>query len=449
METTTQDQPPTSEAPRQIIGRFLLPTNGTANGTEAPTLAPRSGEVNGDAASPGPHEIGGAGGAAVDTAERPCPLAVFCHEPPDSFLGGHVARVVTALARRGAPVHLFARHAFELKAEGVEMHAVGASDEGDVVDQAQEFARRASNAFLERFPPGGGPVRLLGYEWSAVPALSLLRGLRDLDYVLSAHSLERQRSDLSSPVARRIEEVEHAGLREARALLLHDPATEQVARYWVPECAGRATQARSLFPASDFETGLDPGAVKARYQVGPLDPVLLYVGDLSERYGPDLLLKALPALLRNHPQARLVVVGDGTLLWPLRVYARYLLLEHAVRLVGDVQGKPLYELIEAADMVVVPSREATPWWPVLAGWAARRPVVATHGAAPGLLEHEQDAVLVYPSENSVVWGVERVLYDAELRTALGRNGRRKLDERFGWNALAAQVDELTGAPVHQ
>ncbi len=142
--------------------------------------------------------------------------------------------------------------------------------------------------------------------------------------------------------------------------------------------------------------------------------MILYVGDLDERYGPDLLIKAMPAVLRHHQQARLVIVGDGQMLWPLRVYARYLLLEHAIRLVGHVTDQPMYELIQAADMIVVPSRESTPWWPILAGWAARRPVVATHDAARTLLEHEKDSVLVYPSENSIVWGIERVLYDAEL-----------------------------------
>ena len=86
-------------------------------------------------------------------------------------------------------------------------------------------------------------------------------------------------------------------------------------------------------------------------------------------------------------------------------------------------------------MVVVPSRESTPWWPIQAGWAAARPVVATHQAAPGLLEHEQDSVLVYPSENSLVWGIERVLFDADLRRPwdeqAGKAGRTLRLERRG------------------
>src|SRR5262249_11861190 len=160
----------------------------------------------------------------------------------------------------------------------------------------------------------------------------------------------------------------------------------------------RLATARERFAVEQFESSLDPAEVKARYQVGPTDPMLLYVGDLDERYGPDLVLKAMPAVLRHHKQARLVIVGDGPLQWPLRVYTRCLLLEYAVRVVGSVVEQPLRELFAAADLVCVPSRESTPWWPILAGWAARRPVVATHESAKPLTEHEKDSVLVYPSE---------------------------------------------------
>ena len=56
---------------------------------------------------------------------------------------------------------------------------------------------------------------------------------------------------------------------------------------------------------------LDAGAVKARYQVGPIDPTILCVGDLDDKYGPDLLVKAMPGILKNHKQARLVVRQRG------------------------------------------------------------------------------------------------------------------------------------------
>jgi glycogen(starch) synthase len=381
-------------------------------------------------------------GAAVEHDGRPV-LALFCYEAPDGVVGQSVAGLASALARRQVAVHLFARHDFPAVAVNVTVHAVGESKEGDLLAQVREFTHRACNAFLQCFQAGQA-VTPLGHEWSAVPALSLLRGIKSLDTILLLHSLERQRSDMTGDLSRRIEEIEISGLREAKAIRVHDGGTAEVAKYWVPECAGRIGCLRRPFPTEKFRKSLDPGAVKARYQVGPVDPTILYLGDLDDRYGPDLLVKAMPPVLRNHPQARLVIVGDGNLYWPLRVYSRYLLLDHAVRLVGHLEDEQLHELIQASDLVVVPSREATPWWPIQAAWAARRPVAATHNAAPGLVEHERDCVLFHPNENSTVWGIERLLFDPDLGRALAERGADKLEERFGWNIVAEQVEELMG-----
>jgi glycosyltransferase involved in cell wall biosynthesis len=437
-----------------------MPATTKARNGAAVTPAPETeGRHGGDAAERGAPPANGTHAAARKPAPLLLPpppkeagpppdarrvLAAFCYEEPGSPVTEFVTKVAGALADRGIALHVFSRKGFELDAPGVSVHVLGEGDDENLLDRVQEFTHRACNAFLKQFQGTAAPVTLLGCEWSAAPVLSLLRGVKNLPTILSLHSVERQRSDLTSEESRQIEEIELAGLREARVVLARDAGTAEVIRQVLPECADRTVIARERFPVHEFRRDLDPGAVKARYEVGPIDPTILYVGDLEERYGPDLLVKAMPAVLKNTPQARLVVVGAGGDYWPLRVYARYLLLEHAVRLPGSVEGDALCELIQAADVVVVPSRESTPWWPILAAWAARRPVVATHEAAPGLLEHEQDSVLCYPAINSCVWGVERLLCDPEMGRALARRGARKLDERFGWGAVAAQVEELMG-----
>jgi glycosyltransferase involved in cell wall biosynthesis len=429
---------------------MLVPSeqvNGAATTHEQDT--PQRPHLNGA----GPHSLNRLR-AAFEGAEDATPpaepdnrpvLAVLCYDDPDSATARFIANLAGPLAARGVAVHVFARKGLEPAADGMTVHVLGDGDDGSFLDRVQEFTHRACNAFLKRFQGAAVPVTLMGCEWSAVPAMSILRGIKDLNTILSLQSLERQRSDMTSDLSKHIEALEQAGLREARTILVHAPATAEVARYWVPECADRTVAVRSIFPTHRFSRTIDPGAIKARYQVGPIDPMILYVGDLDQRYGSDLLLKAMPAVLKNHPQARLVIAGDGAEYWPLRVYARYLLLEHAVRLPGSVEGDAVDELIQAADVIAVPSREATPWWPILAGWAARRPVVTTHDTAPGLVENGLDSVVCYPNVNSCVWGIERVLFDPEHGRAIAEQGHRKLAERFGWGAVAAQVQELMAA----
>jgi glycosyltransferase involved in cell wall biosynthesis len=438
---------------------MLVPTengNGPDVAPESEPAGPKNGALQLKATPPvnGPHAVNRLLPALISPPapkrEEPAPddrpiLAVFSYDEPDGDTSRFIANLAGPLAARGVAVHVFARRGIEPDAAGATVHVLGEDEEGGLLDRVQEFTHRACNAFLRRFQGCSAPITLMGCEWSAVQAMSILRGIKDLNTILSIQSLERQRSDMTGELSQAIEAIELAGLREARTVLVHQAATAEVARYWVPECADRTVSLRSVFPAARFSRTLDPGAIKARYQVGPIDPMILFVGDLDPRYGPDLLIKSMPAVLKNHPQARLVIVGDGGEYWPLRVYTRYLLLEHAVRLPGSVEGDALDELIQAADVIAVPSRESTPWWTILAGWAAKRPVVASHDAAPGLLEHEKDAVLCYASVPSCVWGIERALFGADLCQAMAVNGTRKLAEHFGWGGVAAQVEELMAA----
>lgn len=394
-------------------------------------------------------ERASANGERAPAAKRRT-LAIFCYENPDSPIGNCLGHLASALAVRKVPLHIFSRGEFAINSTGVTVHALGNSIEGDLLTQVREFNSRATNAFQQQFPAGTADVAVLGLEWSTAPGLTLLQAARDIDTILSLNSLERQRSDLGNELSRQIEEIEVAGLRHAKAVLVQDPKVAEIAPKLVFDCGSRLVQARKPFPVETFQSSIDAGAIKARYNIGPTDPTVLFVGDLDERHGPDVLMKSAPAILKNHPQARFVFVGDGPSLWPIRVIARYLMLEQVVRIVGHLEGQPLAELIQAADIVAVPSREATEWWPVQAAWAAGRPVVTTHALAKDLrLQHEHNAVLVYPHESSFVWGVERLLFDWDLAAALGTHGNQQLKDEFGWNGAAGQIEELMGIPANQ
>ncbi|MBN2021575.1 MAG: glycosyltransferase family 4 protein [Pirellulales bacterium] len=370
--------------------------------------------------------------------------AMFCFESPNSAVGQCVATLARGIAKSETPVHIFARQTFDLDVPGAYVHAVAAESNGSLFSQVQEFTREASNAYLREFHEDSR-VSLMGFEWSSIPAISLLRAIKNVGFVLSLHSMERQRSNLTEEMSRYIEETELAGLREARLILCHDNATADVARRCVPECAERIEMMTPMTMIRDFQFDLDPGEVKARFQIGPTDPTILFVGDLGEDYGPDLLMKAMPRILRNHKQARCVFIGDGDLIWPLRVQSRYQLLDYAVRLAGHLDGQALRELVYASDVVVVPSRKATPWWPIEAAWAANRPIVTTPDAAPALVRADRDALVVNADDASIAAGVERILTDPGFARAIASEGRSRLEDRYDVNKMVARIAEMLGA----
>lgn len=391
--------------------------------------------------------VGPTSGDRESTPQEQFVVAMFCYEEPDSAVGRFVAETARVLAKQSTQVHIFSRHSFETISPDVYVHQVGACERNDLIGQVDEFTDRACNSFLRKFQNSTAKITLMGHEWSTIPAMSLLHGIKNLGIVLSLQSLERQRGGLDTGASKWIEEIELTGIREARSIIIHNPGTSEIIRSCLPDCAEKIIDACPEIPMAGFQFDLDPGEVKARFQVGPEDPTILYVGDLDERYGVNLLMKAMPDVLRNNGQARCIFVGDGELLWPLRVFSRYLLLDHAVRLIGHLDDQGLHELIHAADVIVVPSIDSTPWWPIEAAWAAKRPVVATVEAAPLLLQHERDCLLVEPNEHDLARGIERVLSDHELRQSIAERGCTKLKDRYSENKVIAQLEEALGIEV--
>lgn len=433
-ERRSPENPAQGTAPRWLES---IPKTPAPESAESAPAAP-------DAESVQPIVRKGKSPSVVSRPQRTL-YGLICREDPAGPVAARTARVAEALAARGREVHVFCRLPIAVGDTRVVIHVVGAQDSGDLVEQTVDFGRRVAEAVHQQRNGSRAQLILIGQEWGALPALLQLGEEPGVETMLALQSLERMRSDLGSALSQRIHDLEIHGLRSVRAVLAQDGTVSTEITKLVPECAPRVVQARTAFPVDEYTLDLDPGAIKARYDVGPVDPTILFVGDLDERHGPDLLMRAMPAILKNHAQARLVVVGDGTLLWPLKVMSRYMLLDHVVRLVGHVGGRQVRELIAASDVVVVPSRVRTEDWQILSGWSAKRPVVATYQVAEGICRHEQDSVLIYANPASVVWGIERVLFDRELGQRIAENGHAEVVQRFGWDPVATQIESLVEA----
>ena len=168
---------------------------------------------------------------------------------------------------------------------------------------------------------------------------------------------------------------------------------------------------------------------RMRRELGLADDqvVLLYCGQLIERKGVDVLIRALEAA--ELPEARLVIVGDGPLRDRLRELANTRLKDR-VLFSGNVPYDRVPEYYLAADLFVFPT--------LYDGWgvvineacAAGLPVICSRaaGAAADLVCQERNGILVEAGDvGALTVAIRRLAGDPDLRRKMGVESRRIIE----------------------
>jgi glycosyltransferase involved in cell wall biosynthesis len=170
--------------------------------------------------------------------------------------------------------------------------------------------------------------------------------------------------------------------------------------------------------------------------------ILLNVARLDWEKGQGDLLGAMPDILREIPQARLLLVGEGPKAQALRAAAHSLNLDEAVVFAGKRQDIPA--LLSLADVFVFPSVVEGLGLALLEAMAASRPVVASsvHGIAE-IVQHEVNGLLVAPHDPArIAEAVLRLAFDAGLRHALGEQARQSVERQFSVEVGIPRLESL-------
>jgi glycosyltransferase involved in cell wall biosynthesis len=179
------------------------------------------------------------------------------------------------------------------------------------------------------------------------------------------------------------------------------------------------------------------GNVAPQHESGA--PVVGVVARLSREKGVDLAVRAHRAVLAAHPNARLLILGEGPDRVALSTLAMNLGVAERVSWLGYQEDPtPFYR---AMSVVLIPSRSEGLPQVVLESMAHGLPVVAT--AVGGLPEAIEDGVTGCLVAAGDVQGlgaqVVRLLDDPSLRARLGERARETVEARF---SLTSKLDTL-------
>jgi glycosyltransferase involved in cell wall biosynthesis len=156
------------------------------------------------------------------------------------------------------------------------------------------------------------------------------------------------------------------------------------------------------------------------------------------------LVEALAKVRTEKPEAHLVVVGKLRRGSPVAVAIDRLGIGDAVTFESAVSNERMIELYAEAQVAVVPSLYEGFSLPAVEAMACGVPLVTTTGGAlPEVVgEDGETGMLVEPGDaGALALAIGRVLSEAELAARLADHARRRVLERFTWQACAAATAE--------
>jgi len=164
-------------------------------------------------------------------------------------------------------------------------------------------------------------------------------------------------------------------------------------------------------------------------------PVIVNVGALVGHKGQKHLIDAMPLVLREVPDAHLVIFGEGDLRAPLERQIKHLSLTKRVLLPGFRED--VLSLMKSADLFVMSSVTEGLGSAVLDAMAMGHAVVGTRaGGIPEAVVPDETGLLVEPGDSKALAGaIVTMLKDPALRRSFGEAGRARVAEHFGVDRL--------------
>ncbi len=174
-------------------------------------------------------------------------------------------------------------------------------------------------------------------------------------------------------------------------------------------------------------------------------PLVLWLDELEPRANPSLALHALAQLRQSVPEARLLLVGSGSLAGEVQALARSLGVAAAVAYRPELSNRQRQDAIREASVVWRTASEDNLPQLLLEAAASGAVIVSTAvGGIPELLDDGVDGMLALPDDAAALAQITgRVLNRPFLAESLTANARLAV-ERFTWRRQRASLAKLYG-----
>ena len=380
-------------------------------------------------------------------------------EFPPRIIGGiasHVFDLSRALVRRGIEVHLVTCNfpgAQEYEnVDGVDVHRVESYAAGDsFLSWALRMQKNMERSSCDLINFIKGIDLIHAHDWLSGVAGIGLKHLYRKPLITTMHSTEYgRRVGIHNDFQASIHEIEGWLSHESWRIITCSYYMRNHVSWCLRVPENKICVVQNGVDVNKFNFGMNYWEVRNRFARGS-EKILLFVGRFVPEKGLDTLIEALPRILSNGIDAKIVAVGEGPQLEEYQQMADQYELTNKILFVGHVEDWTLRALYRVADVTVVPSRFEPFGIVALEAMAARCPlVVCAVGGLNEIVDNEATGLKV-PTNNSdaLAWAIVRMIRDVKFKDWIINNGYQKCVWNYNWNNIAEWTAGVYSAVLHE
>jgi len=290
-----------------------------------------------------------------------------------------------------------------------------------------------------------------GHDWLGVMGGMIAKKELKLPLVFHVHSTETGRSGGGG--SRTIKDIEFEGGQIADCVItVSHSMKDELRKLGFPEY-----KIRVCWNGID-SSKYDPEKIshdekiqlRRRYGVEDHEHLLFFIGRLVTIKGVENLVKAMPSVLSDFPDTKLVMLGIGDLENEIRLLIDHLGISDKVIMRTEfVNEKERILHYAAADTVVLPSLYEPFGIVCTEAMSMAKPVVVGAKGTSGMREQiiasgeKQCGIHMNPYDpEDIAWGIKQVLESKEKSAMMGKNARERVIEQFSWDTITKKTLDI-------
>ena len=168
------------------------------------------------------------------------------------------------------------------------------------------------------------------------------------------------------------------------------------------------------------------------------EKIILFMGRLVYEKGVQHLIGAMPNILENYHDAKLIIAGKGGMLGELQAEVNSLGLGNKVYFTGHLTPKQVQQMYKCADVAVFPSTYEPFGIVAIEAMLSGVPTVVTDiGGLNEIVEHGITGMKSYAgNSNSLADSILALLFDHKLCDTVVKNAKQKVKTTYNWTKIA-------------